>query len=756
MFLIGLLLGTATGYSQDLSSSQTDSLRLVLNRPLPDSVRVDILFRLAESYIVKTGDDRRDLTYAADCLRKVELINAAVQSADIAAYQILIGSMLAKERKQDKQAKEMAWQAVNLLSNSKNQYYLGKAYFNLSDYYPYTDRTTLVEKIRLVELAVRCFGQSKYIEAHANSLKYLADLYEINEQRSKVLETLNLSLKLYESIHYPKLSGVYILYNRYYYLRGNYKLALDYCLMALRDAERVKDSSLSYCQINNYMAITLCHLKERQRAIGYYKTALRISEKYKNNSDVLLVMNNMVRNYIELKKPREALELMKSIPKELLVPTSEEGYILTSLCYASIYFALKEYPETGIHCNQILEQIKVHMPRAQVVNDFYQLLIGYYLESRQFSAAGIYLHKIDSLSRKLDDPARIRDNYYLAFRLDTATGSTRSAIANLLKFQHLHDSLFDETSSREMQQMEVEYETQKNKNEIKIKDQDIVLLNQKNELQQSGLQRADMARHFSIGGLGLLLVIIALLYRRFRDKQKSSNVISAKNEMLQRLVIEKEWLVKEVHHRVKNNLQMVISLLNTQSAFLDNGPAKLAIRDSQRRMYAMALIHQKLYQSEKVCMIDMQGYINELASYLKDIFNANADICFEQAVEPVSLNVSQAVPVGLILNEAITNSIKYAFSKNSEGLIRISLTVAADDQIHLEVADNGRGLPDNVNVLKSKSLGMNLITGLARQLEGTLHLKNDGGLRILITFPFNKNRTGHEEVDLEGIAEKQR
>src|SRR4029079_18959189 len=139
---------------------------------------------------------------------------------------------------------------------------------------------------------------------------------------------------------------------------------------------------------------------------------------------------------------------------------------------------------TGFYCNQILDLLKVQMPRAQVLNDFYHLLIRFYLESGQYASAGVYLKKIDSLSRKIGDLTRIKENYYLAFRLDTATGSYRPAITNLLKFQHLHDSIFDETNRRQMQQLEVEYETQKNKNDIKIKDQDIVLLNQKNQLQQ--------------------------------------------------------------------------------------------------------------------------------------------------------------------------------------------------------------------------------------------------------------------------------
>src|SRR6185369_1941097 len=125
--------------------------------------------------------------------------------------------------------------------------------------------------------------------------------------------------------------------------------------------------------------------------------------------------------------------------------------------------------------------------------------------------------------------------------------------------------------------------------------------------------------------------------------QKSSNLISRKNEQLQHFLNEKEWLLKEIHHRVKNNLQIVMSLLNPQSAYIDNEPALTAIHDSQHRVHAMSLIHQKLYNSENVSSINMSLYIQELVTYLSDSFNTRQQIRFELAIEPLEMDVSQAV-----------------------------------------------------------------------------------------------------------------
>ncbi|RYG03009.1 MAG: sensor histidine kinase, partial [Chitinophagaceae bacterium] len=225
----------------------------------------------------------------------------------------------------------------------------------------------------------------------------------------------------------------------------------------------------------------------------------------------------------------------------------------------------------------------------------------------------------------------------------------------------------------------------------------------------------------------------------YKQKRKANILITQRNEQLGQLVKEKEWLVKEVHHRVKNNLQMVISLLNSQSAYLDDDAAVLAITDSQRRMHAMSLIHHRLYQSENVSVIDMRAYIDELINYLKDIYDTGAGIRFELGIQQVNLDVSQAVPVGLILNEVITNSIKYAFVNKSNGLIRVSLQAPDSHHLNLTVSDNGMGLPKSFDVFASKSLGMSLITGLVSQLEGTVEFRNEAGLKMTMIFPYEKN-----------------
>jgi two-component sensor histidine kinase len=256
------------------------------------------------------------------------------------------------------------------------------------------------------------------------------------------------------------------------------------------------------------------------------------------------------------------------------------------------------------------------------------------------------------------------------------------------------------------------------------------------EKQKKSISRYAMIVTFSFLFLiGLSLVIIRQV-RKLKSQQKE---INQKNVSLHHLVEEKEWLLKEIHHRVKNNLHTITSLLESQAAFLQND-ALTAIRDSQHRVYAMSLIHQKLYQPEKnVTDIDIPVYIHELVNYLKESFETGRRIKFLMFLEPIALDISLAVPLGLILNEAITNSVKYAFPNQREGVIKIAIKKIAEDTLQFSVADNGIGLPEGLEIDKTRSLGLKLMKGLSEDIVAKFCMENKQGTRIAIEFDIKKS-----------------
>jgi two-component sensor histidine kinase len=269
------------------------------------------------------------------------------------------------------------------------------------------------------------------------------------------------------------------------------------------------------------------------------------------------------------------------------------------------------------------------------------------------------------------------------------------------------------------------------------------------------LTQTRLANNIMIAGVIVLVLLSGLLYDRYRTRQRHNKQletkqqeINEKNIMLERLITdkdnliadknvllkEKEWLIIEIQHRVRNNLQIVISLLSAQSEFLNSPSALDAIGKSIERMQAIALIHQKLYQGNNNTRINMRSYISELVESIRNSFIEPGRISFQLNVDDIGLDISQSMPLGLILNEAITNAIKYAYPKSERGDIRISLQYSESEQLQLKIADNGKGLPAGFDTDRSNSLGLQLIKLFSEQLEGDLYFISNNGLEIILNF----------------------
>jgi two-component sensor histidine kinase len=197
---------------------------------------------------------------------------------------------------------------------------------------------------------------------------------------------------------------------------------------------------------------------------------------------------------------------------------------------------------------------------------------------------------------------------------------------------------------------------------------------------------------------------------------------------LQRSLLEKTTLLKEVHHRVKNNLQVICSLLSLQIECSGEDGLSGPLRAAHHRVLAMSLVHEQLYQSATLSDLDFGEYIELLAGQLFNAYCVDpARIRLELSVEPFHLTIDHAVPCGLILNELLANSLKHAFPKNREGLIRITFRKIAPARAELTVADNGIGMHPDFRYEDSPSLGLQVVRTLVSQLRGKLHVSRENG-----------------------------
>ncbi|MGB3480131.1 MAG: histidine kinase dimerization/phosphoacceptor domain -containing protein [bacterium] len=202
---------------------------------------------------------------------------------------------------------------------------------------------------------------------------------------------------------------------------------------------------------------------------------------------------------------------------------------------------------------------------------------------------------------------------------------------------------------------------------------------------------------------------------------------------LRKSLAEKEILLKEIHHRVKNNLQIIHSLLSLQAKYLNDEQDKSLFRQTQDRIKTMALIHEKLYTSQDMVNIDFREYIQNLSAHLLRSYGTASRIELRIEVEKIMLDIDRAVPCSLIINELITNSIKHAFSNGKKSCITIDFYTNKKEYV-LSVADNGKGLPDNFDYRNTKSLGLQLVCALTEQLHGNINLGKNKGTKFTITF----------------------
>ena len=555
-------------------------------------------------------------------------------------------------------------------------------------------------------------------------------------------ENFRTALKLYQSAGYTRLHPVYDLLAQVSEMRADLRRELDYRIAEVGSMEASRDTancdyhygrlSLAYSELGMYELSAMW----AEKAIKYLRKQYKFCDFYG-------YLSIQIDDLLRQNKNEEAVRVLKEITREA-PPANIAQRIDLNAMYGNCYQAAGDHVKAEECYLQMMKDFAVtdfqqryYGSEDQMMLDhvYYNGLMGdFYIDTKQYAKARKYVANILSFPAGAVKPISLTRVYRMQFVIDSASGNYVQAINYFEKNKQLNDSLFSIASKKQAAEMEVKYRTDQ-------KEQSIKLLEARGKAQAAELKEVQSQKNLTVAGIAAMLIITGLAYNGYRNKQRSNQALQAKqaeinkqNHSLQQLVKEKEWLLKEVHHRVKNNLQIVISLLNTQTDFLDSPSALSAIQDSRERMQAIALIHQKLYQQEESTLIDMHSYIHELVSYLVSSFSNMGRVWFDLEIEPVELDISQAVPLGLILNEAITNAVKYAFPKGAHGTVSVRLYSKKNRDIVLKIMDNGVGFPDGFDPETRNSLGIQLMKLFAAQLEGDLHFADREGVEITLRF----------------------
>lgn len=533
-----------------------------------------------------------------------------------------------------------------------------------------------MEELELAELILKN-AISKIPEAESWLLyTNLGYVYERRGDLGRAFDFAAKTLKIGETYGHKKaIAMAFSDMSNLFWKQGKFSVGLDYGLKSLEIFEEIGINDLDYDFTLHVVGNNLVELKRLEEAQKYFEKSIQIGEKYG-------FYNNLSDSYIALSE----LNTQKGNFAEAI----ESG--MEALKYAELlengFMVMRSYLSLGKASNA----------------------------SGNFKQAAEYLEK--SIQTATPD---FGDKYYLSLvylELSKALEGSEQfakALEASRTYDQLRQDVFTVKANEQISFLQTQMELTQKENTIK--------------LQEAKLARNRILQASILALAGILVVFLLVLYRNFLRKQKYSRLLEKKN-------LEKEFLLKEIHHRVKNNLETISSLLSLQTAQIESKEFQEIMEETQNRVHSMGMIHKRLYQGENMKAIEMRDFFESLGNYIIDTFDASGRIRFLSDMKPLELDVDLAIPIGLIVNELISNSLKYAFPNNCCGEIEVRL-LEKENHLHLIVSDNGIGMSENPQILGS-GFGSKLIQLLTRQLDGKMTLLRQKGTEVIFEFQINK------------------
>lgn len=591
-------------------------------------------------------------------------------------------------------------------------------------------------------------------ESYVDSLNALA-WNVINTDPDHAHALASLAFTTAKSIKYEE--GMALAYNRFgkiHFTRGNFDSAVFYYgqNLKLRFKEKNKAGLANTC-IN----IGDVYLKkgDQVRALKYYRRSGQLFASVKDTAGLIVSHLRAGTLFIEQVNYHAA---EKSFESALLLAQpgmyeGERAYVLTEMgnlfsltqkysqairCYnqaSSLFYEWNDEKNLAM-VNNSLGNLYYHLSDYNRALEYYKRSKDYYENEDDevketvltFNIGTVFYEQkknaesIRYLEKALHSVNK-RDAYLtqkILYTLSKAYYDLKQydkAFYYDARYDSVTSALFNTERDKQISELEIQYEVKEKQNQIR-------LLKATEELQHKTIEQKTHERNAWLAGALLLLAVVFVIYLGYRQKKKANAILTTQKSMIEQQHKEKELLLREIHHRVKNNLQVVSSILSLQSYKITDKNVSLAMKESRARVEAMSMIHRELYHDEKLTHISLPGYLLRLLdqvskSYGFDETNLATDI--EINVEEV--DVETAIPLGLIVNEVLSNSFKHAFADVPEPLITLKIN-REDNHLLLTLKDNGKGPVENPS---NRSFGMELVQSLTKQLKGSLTTDHSAG-----------------------------
>lgn len=513
-------------------------------------------------------------------------------------------------------------------------------------------------------------------------------------------------------------TDLWLLYTNLGYVyerRGLLGEASDYAVQTLRLGERInqpKAQAMAYSDLSNLF----WKQSKFEKGLEYGLKSITIFESIGlNELDYDFTLFLVGNNYLELKNYQKALDYYNRS-----IQMGEQYGFYNNL--SDVYISLADLNTDIGNYSQAQNAAQNAVKYAELLENNFMQMRSWLSIGKIYNQQKKYTNAVESLQKSISiASADFGDKYFLHQAYEqlgkayAGLNDFQRAYAAFEKHDQLEDSVFTVDASQRIAKLETEFEVAKKENTIAL--QDTKLKQQKN------------IQIFGIVLGTLLLMFLLFLYRTYLKNKQINKILARQNK-------EKEFLLKEIHHRVKNNLEVVSSLLSLQSGQSNSKEVQELMQENQNRVQSMSMIHQKLYQGENLATIEMKDYFMNLGNYTLDVFNAREKITIDYKMDKLEIDVDIAVPVGLIVNELLTNAFKYAFPDGRYGKITISL-FRDQQKLSLEVSDNGIG-KSNAYSLPESGFGTQLIQLLTIQLDGRMTQKTKEGTIVSFEFQLPK------------------
>lgn len=495
--------------------------------------------------------------------------------------------------------------------------------------------------------------------------------------------------------------------------RGRHDDALRLALKSSTKLETLGEEA-TLASAYNTVALIYAKLNNLSYALSFHHKALQVRRELGHEKGVGQSLNNIGNTFRLLHNYDSALHYYTRALEVKRNAKDVGGTASTLNNLGDVLVALKRLQEAKSYYEESLllkQEQQDQQGQAITLNNLAHVEIL----KNNLSGAKIYLKQAEEIAERMGLLEDLNYNYELWVKL--LRGSRQYELAALYsdKLLKVRDSLLTKEKAERLAEIQTQYETER-------KEQRILLLEQEQALQQNAIRAREYLIASLIGGSVLIVLIALLVLNQYRLAQRQRKAT--------------EMLLQELHHRVKNNLQILSSVLGLQSQYLTDKHAIQAVKSSESRVSAMALIHRKLYGGTQNRTVNIKEYLDELCTYLLHTYGIQqGDVNLTLEIQELKLDVDTAIPLGLILNELISNALKYATQDNEQFRLSVRLQRVNNRLISIQIADNGQGLPVDFDISKSPSFGLKMVNMLVAEMKGNLQVATMDGTKYELIIP---------------------